>query len=366
MILCLLIALCMHLIRQKMISGQEAQLMASRWSEEGGVSQISCFFSREVSVSDEQLVSFEHRLDEVLKEASIQLETDHAGARLWTDAYSAQGTLSVSTERATLSLKAMGIGGDFFLFHPQKLLYGNFFSGSDLNTDYIVIDEEIAWQLYGGIDVSGKFVTIGGQPHMIAGVIQRPKGKAEKAAGLEDSIVYVSMNTLQKFGQYSGIGHYEIVMPNPIKGFAMQKVQENLGVDERETIYVENTGRFGIDKSLKVLSQFGYRSMNGKAIIYPYWENLARGCEDRLSLITLAMVINLLIPAVILFLWSIHAWRHKGWTLGTAVRKGSDFLYKLQSDRMVKKQERKKRQKKQERKPIRVFFEEEKEHEENE
>lgn len=364
--ICLMLSFCMHLIRDKWIGEQQAQLAAERWKEEGGVSQVSCFFSKQAEVTEFQLMGFEHTLDNVLKEASITLESENEGARLWADCYSATGNISVSSERTSLYLKAMGVGGDFFQFHPQDLEYGNYFSGRDINSDYIVIDEETAWQLYGGIDVFGKFVTIGGRPHMIAGVIKRPQGKMEKAAGLSDSIVYVSMNTLENYGQSDGINHYEIVMPNPIKGFAMQTVMENLGVDEREVIYVENTGRFNIQKSLKILLQYGYRSMNGRAIIFPYWENLARGCEDRLALVTLIYVIGLVIPALIAFFWAIHAWRHKGWTFGTVVRKGSDFIYKLQSDRMVKKQNKKSKKSKErkERAPIRVIFEEEEENEE--
>lgn len=364
-LVCLCFAGILFLIRQSLIGKQDAQMMAQRWKKEKDVTQISCFFSREAGVSDYQIIAFEHMLDNALQEASIKLENANPGARLWADAYSASGTITLSTERTALTLKAKGVGGDFFQFHPQQLQYGNYFSGSDLNSDYIVIDEETAWQLFGGIDVSGKFVTIGGQPHMIAGVIHRPQGKMEKEAGLSDSIVYVSMSTLQKYSQYYGIEHFEIVMPNPIKDFAIQKVKENLSVDENEVIYVENTGRFGIVKSLEVLLQYGYRSMNGRAILFPYWENLARGCEDILAPITLLMVILLIIPATIVFVWAIYAWRHKGWTFGTAVRKGSDLIYQFQSDRTMKKQNRKVQKKnKSENKPIRVFYEEEKENEE--
>ena len=358
-IICLLLSLVMHLIRQSWISGMEDQQMAERWNEEGGVSQISCFFSREAGITEERLIGFEHTLENALKEASIVLETENSGARLWTDAYSASGTLSVSTERATLNLKAIGIGGDFFQFHPMELLYGNYFSGNDLNTDYVVIDEETAWQLYGGIDVSGKFVTIGGRPHMIAGVIHRPQGRMEKAAGLDDSIIYVHLHTLQSFGYGAGsVENYEIVMPNPIKQFALQKVKEGLAVDEKEFICIENTGRFSTLKCLEILLQFGYRSMNGRAIIYPYWENIARGFEDRLSLVTLVYVIGLIIPAGILFFWVIGLWRHKSWTFGQLIRKGSDLIYKVQSDIVIKKERAKN---KKDRKPIRVFHEEEKE-----
>ena len=113
-------------------------MMAQRWKKEKDVTQISCFFSREAGVSDYQIIAFEHMLDNALQEASIKLENANPGARLWADAYSASGTITLSTERTALTLKAKGVGGDFFQFHPQQLQYGNYFSGSDLNSDYIV------------------------------------------------------------------------------------------------------------------------------------------------------------------------------------------------------------------------------------
>lgn len=357
----LLLALAMFFLRQSWIARLQDQQMAQRWSEEGGVSQISCFFSRQAFMTEEQVIGFEHRLDSVLKEASIEVESQNEGARLWADAYSASGSITVSTDRTTLNLKAIGIGGDFFQFHPQKLLYGNYFSGNDLNQDYIVIDEETAWQLFGGIDVSGKFVTIGGQPHMIAGVIHRDQERMEKAAGLEESIIYVHLHTLQNYGYGAdGLECYEIVMPNPIKGFAMEKVKEGLSVDEREVIYVENTGRFGIAKCLELLLQFGYRSMNGKAILYPYWENLARGYEDRLALVTAVFVFALAVPGVLVLIWAIGKWRHKKWTFGSLVKKAANQIYAFQA----KHAERKRRAKnKKDRSLRRVFYEEENENE---
>ena len=40
------------------------------------------------------------------------------GKRLFVDAYSSLGKITVNSERSTLEANAVGIGGDFFLFHP--------------------------------------------------------------------------------------------------------------------------------------------------------------------------------------------------------------------------------------------------------
>ena len=310
-VLCLasfLLAIALMLMRDGIIQKQLSQQMAVRWSEEGDVTQISAFFTRKAGVTKEQIIGFEHSLDSALQEASVKLESENPGARLWADAYSAQGTLMVSTDRAMLSLKAIGVGGDFFQFHPQNLLYGNYFNESDVNHDYVVIDEEIAWQLFGGIEVPGKIIEVNGKPHVIAGVIKRPQGKMEQRAGLADPIIYVSYETLQESGMADPINHFEIVMPNPIKGFAMDLVKKKLAVDEKESEFVENSTRYSYDHCLKLLGEFSYRSMNGKAIIYPYWENIARGKEDILAILTTFVVIFIAVPSLIIAIWLIYRW----------------------------------------------------------
>ena len=323
--------------RSSLAALQESQQMAERWSSEGGVAQISCFFSGNARMTEDRIFSFEHTLDSVLQEASIQSESENEGARLWVDAYSASGMLSVSSERASLMLNALGVGGDFFLFHPQKLLHGGYFSGNDLNQDGVIIDEETAWQLFGASDIVGKIITVGGAPHIIVGVIDRPEGKMEEGAGLDESIIYVSFETLSNYGRITDVSHYEIVMPNPIKDFAMQKVKENLYADERETEFIENTKRYSIASSLKVIGQFGYRSMNGKAIVYPYWENLARGYEDIIALITLFMLLLLVFPAVTALIWLIYWWRHKSWTVKSVWNKLADRVRILREKGYAKK-----------------------------
>ena len=388
-VLCLasfLLAIVLLFVREGIIRKQLSQQMAERWSEEGDVAQISAFFTRNAYVTKDQIIGFEHSLDSALQEASVKLESENPGARLWADAYSAQGTLRVSTDRAMLTLKAIGVGGDFFQFHPLDLEYGNYFSDNDVNKDYVVIDEEIAWQLFGGIDVPGKIIDVNGKPHMIAGVIKRPQGKMEQKAGLSESIIYVSYETLQESGSADPINHFEIVMPNPIKGFAMDKVKSNLTVDEKESEFIENSTRYSFDNSLKLFGQFAYRSMNGKAIIYPYWENLARGHEDILAILTALVVLFFAVPSLIIAIWLIYRWRHKKWTWKSvwdklmqipenmrrrkqsAKNKAEEKKTEKSKTEKIKTEKKKARKKagkaSEPRKPIHITFDEEEENEE--
>ena len=320
---------------------QLSQTAADRWSSKKNASQVSCFFSVGSGITEDAIIDFEHTVDSALVDASVVQESENPGARLWADAYSADGTVTISTDKASIMADAIGIGGDFFLFHPVKLLYGAYFSGNDLMQDYCVIDEDAAWQLFGSNDVAGMTVNIGGVPHIVTGVVERPEGRLEEAAGLDSTLVYVSYQTLNELGRSHGINHYEIVMPNPVTGFAVNYIRENLGTEEKETEIVENTTRYSLLSRLKLLTQFGVRSMNGKAIIYPYWENVARGYEDILTLLTFFGILFLAWPVGLVLVFFCIWWRHKGWTMRDVRLKVMD-----KAERWVEKRREKRGKKK--------------------
>lgn len=290
-------------------------MMAERWSEKKSAAQVSCFFSVNMQISEDRIREFEHSIDAALADASVIQESENPSARLWADAYSAGGKITISSDKSTIQADAIGIGGDFFLFHPMKMLSGSWFSGNDLMQDYCILDQDAAWQLFGSNDVAGMTVYIGGIPHIVTGVIQRQEGRLTEAAGLDSTLVYVSYKTLSELGSCNGINHYEIVMPNPVTDFAYNYVNENLGDSGNETEVVENSSRYSFLSRLKLIPQFGTRSMNGKAIIYPYWENVARGYEDILALITLFELLFLLYAVVLAVIFFVIWWRHKGWTI---------------------------------------------------
>ena len=307
--------LVLFFLTGSMGKSQLSQTAAERWGGSEAVSQVSCFFSVGAGITEDRIMDFEHSIDKALTDASVIQESENPGARLWADAYSADGQVTISPDKASITADAVGIGGDFFLFHPVPLLYGAYFSGNDVLKDYCVIDEDAAWQLFGSSDVAGMVVYIGGIPHVVTGVVERPSGRLAEAAGLDSTLVYVSCESLEENGKSNGINHYEIVMPNPVSGFAENYIRENLGADEKETEVLENTSRYSFLSRCQLLLEFGTRSMNGKAIIYPYWENIARGYEDILALLTLFELLLVIYPIGLAMVFFCIWWKHKGWTL---------------------------------------------------
>lgn len=313
--LSLILSLILWTISSGLIKDQQSQQMAQRWSQDVEVSQISCFFSVNTNITPDRIEEAEYNLRSKLQSDSIINQSLNPSARMWTDAYSAYGKITVKSERGEITADAIGIGGDFFQFHPLKLLTGSFFSGNDLMQDYCVLDEDAAWRLFGSNDIAGQFVTIGGIPHMIMGVIERESGRLAEAAGLDSSVVYVSYETLSQYGSHSGINHYEIVMPDPVPGYAQSSVKELFSIDDQEVEIINNTERFSVLNRLKLITSFGTRSMNGKAIIYPYWENMVRGLEDILMVLAIFTILFLMYPAIVIIVMVRRLWKSRTWTI---------------------------------------------------
>ena len=80
------------------------------------------------------------------------------------------GKLTDIVSASVDSVQIIGVGGDFFQFHPLNMISGNVFSENDISKDRVVLDENTAWTLFGAYDIAGKTVTIEGRQFVIAGV----------------------------------------------------------------------------------------------------------------------------------------------------------------------------------------------------
>ena len=311
---CMILVACI----ERTLTGQlTSQQLASRWSKEEEFAQISCYFSKDAGMTKDQIAPLERQIQEALKEAAS--EDSDAGGRTWADAYSTEGQLTITSDRTSATVRAFGVAGDFFLFHPMKLLSGNYFGLDDVNEDGVILDENVAWQLFGSYNVAGMTVEIGNNAYPIRGVVRSDSGLFSKAAEEEASTIYVSYAILeQQMGGEIGIDSYELLVANPVHEFGVSSLKNALGIEESKYELVENSARFDLKHRLLLLKNFGIRSMNTKGIIYPYWENRARGYED-ISALLLAIEILLLLYPLFYLLRRLHwLWKHK--------EKGKAFL----------------------------------------
>ena len=504
------------------------QNAAVRWSKNHDVAQISIFFTEDQKITEDSVKELAWKLTQALTEQAISKDEKKSSGRELVMAYSAEGQITLNREGKTLTVNAVGVGGDFFLFHPLTLLSGQYLNTSLDMKDGIVLDEDTAWQLFGSSNIVGQTVEIGGLPFYIRGVVKKPTGRLEKAAGLSQSLVFVDYAMLQKYGSFGGGGfvpkddstnvapagdtggngqvahlqgilsplrqesgidkwvgalgaqgvlriphsHFvvahrespflvsavttgtanatgtgseagsatgatttdtasgtgatdtggslstgtsesgqestgsttggstsasgttndagsagagtsggsggssnpsvhvspgqgggsdsgsgggstpeaepvgginciEILMPNPVDGFAKGLVLAQAGYDPADAKIVDNTVRFRNTALMKVIGEYGTRSMQLISIHYPYWENIARGLEEELAFIFILECLLLAYPALVLCAFVVSLYRNKTWTTAQLVKKVQDKIYDIQARRAEKKKKNK-------------------------
>lgn len=295
-----------------------------RGESEMRFAQVACYLPVGQGKQETDIFAFRQKLEAAMVEQS--LEAPENGS-LYVDAYCGSAEVSVSAEHGSGTVTALGVGGDFFYFHPLDLRGGTYISGDDLMDDLVVLDEEMAWRLFGSTDLAGMDLTINGQPFVVAGVIARESDFATKKAYTADGGIFMSYTALNDLlaGESGGasqdqeeqpapqaapalgIDCYEIVLPDPISSYAMNVVKENFPVGEGDI--VENSARYSFSHLWSVVRSFGERSMRTNGVIYPYWENALRLTEDYAALLLLLAILLALCPLTVILVTAVKVIR---------------------------------------------------------
>ena len=302
-----------------------SQLEAERWRGGSDIEyvQVSCFIPVDETVTLSQIGAFREAMATKLHEAALDVDTDDA---LTADAWSCSAKVSVSSALGKGDVYATAVGGEFFSFHPITLISGSYITADDLMQDRALLDEETAWLLFGGTDIQGMTFKINGVPFVVAGVIEREQDFATKRAYTDGMGIFISYDAWVTLNSSSGadsaaagdgtaaaaasaasastgIQCYDVVLPNPVKNFAVGVVQEKFPIGRGEII--NNTERFKTENLWKLIKGFGTRSMQTRGVIYPYWENAARGVEDRAALLLLIGAAALVLPCVTALVYAV-------------------------------------------------------------
>jgi hypothetical protein len=193
----------------------------------------------------------------------------------------------------------------------MKLLSGSYIYEDDFSRDRVVLNEALAWALFGATDVAGMSVTIGDVPYFIAGVVQSEDDPASVKAGADEPCIFVHIEEFHDYGD-SVISSYELVMPNPIKNYARNFAMDKL---QGDGVVVENSGRYSLSNIFEIIMNFGDRSMGESGILFPYWENAARYTEDMAALRVVLAAVAALVPlgfAVLLAVATYKALKAEG------------------------------------------------------
>lgn len=137
-------------------------------------------------------------------------------------------------------------------------------------------------------------------------------------------------NSNTAFKDTGMITNYEIVMPNPVEGYAAATVEKALGEDSG-AIVVDNTNRYGERNLLKDLQEFALLGMRTQGVRYPYWENAAMGWETIFMVLFLLEAVLILLTVLLLVWMVIHWYRNKTWTVAGSIRNLQESVYEQQS-----------------------------------
>ncbi len=250
--------------------------------------QVSAYFPTGSEIEQTSIYSFDQALESEYLNISME---DQGDGELYTQCYSAVSTVTVESEKASATVTAVGVGGDFFFFHPLTLRSGNYFDSGDLMNDYVLLDEDLAWRLFGGTDLVGLTVRIGDQPYVVAGVVSREDDFASKKAYNQGTGLYMSYDKLLALNEVK-ISAFEVVAANPIDGFVRSVVEKNF----KDAAIIENSNRFSYFSIFKIIGSFAERSMNTTGAVLPYWENAARYVENIMAILLLFAVILAVFP----------------------------------------------------------------------
>lgn len=274
--------------------------MAKEWDKDGGYTQMSVYLPvgaiTDTSVYDGTM----YQMQNALKNENI--EAKNSKSRILVGAYSGYGNITLKTQSAAVSTDVIGVGGDFFYFHPLNMIDGECFDSDYLMQDYVVLDKNTAWKLFGAINVSGMMVEIGGIPFLVAGVYEPTDVPLAKEAGMDGGTVFMFYSAMEQYGSSSGIQWLDFMIPNPVKGYGEKILTENSMADLQKGVVIEESSRFNVLSLYGLLPDYAQRSMSKTGIIYPYWENMARGYENILVAFLLVETVCLLCGVVLLLI----------------------------------------------------------------
>lgn len=307
----LLLACAASVVGLRVVSTTLDTSAAQRFRGESEIrfAQLACFLPVGQGKAVEDILSFRQGLDAVFIEQA--LEAPESGS-LYVDAYSGSCAVSLATDHGSAAVTAIGVGGDFFHFHPLQLRSGSYISGRDMMDDLVLLDEELAWRLFGGTELTGLTLRINGLPFVVSGVVRLEDDFASRQARTQKGGIFMSWSALKRLNEDLTVDCYEIVMPDPITGYARSVVEERFPVGEGEV--VENSSRYTPAHLLEVAGSFGERSMRVNGVIYPYWENALRLTEDYAALLLVLAVLFALCPVISAAVLTVRYVR-RGWCL---------------------------------------------------
>jgi hypothetical protein len=227
--------------------------------------------------------------------------------RQWIDAYSyfdkvSVGKLTTLSSISPVEATSVVTGGDFFRFHDFELKDGYYYTDTDLHPDRVVIDEKLSFKLYGSFNAEGMPLLIGSNIYYVAGVVSVPDTKAKEMQLGDSPMIFLPENIGEKVHGKRSYDAYEIMMEENVDSYALTTLDKAL---EGKTL-VDVTSRYSLKSTVNLILNFTTRSYKTDKVVYPYFENHERGCEDTLAILFSCTLITGIIFALNLAVFIIE------------------------------------------------------------
>ncbi|MCM1525514.1 MAG: ABC transporter permease [Ruminococcus sp.] len=261
-------------------------------------SQISLYLDDKNGLDDMDIYGLRKKVEEKLEDSSVLNAEDNPKGRLWIDCGSGDSSLSLISETGRCDVTVTGTFGDYFIFHPEKLIYGSYYTSDDVNSDRIIIDKECSWQLFGAVNTVGMPVTVDGKVCYVAAVTDVYTDEYDKYAYGSKPRAYIPYETLKWFNSGAKMTAYEVCIPNIVKDYAYTVVEEINPADEKSSAVVDQSGRFGLLTLAKGRKDIRKSVMSQSSMNYPWFENRVRGGEINARFLAAPGLFLLIIPAL--------------------------------------------------------------------
>lgn len=311
---CIVLFITAQVLSHHISQPYRQRLLSERWSENEQYTELTLFFSELTTWSAEEVRSFRQDITEdYLQNAGFSGQEEEAIS--YVDACSFDTALTVKTEKAETETIITVTEGAYFQFQPMELLHGSYFWGQEDYTDLVVLDELLAWKLFGSSNVSGMTVTVDHQIFTVSGVVKEEGLYADVDFYGKKPRMYMQYSAYQKLiraqkqsaamalekdrsstGTEKGFTVYQLLLPEPVKNYGDAWVQDLLSGSDKIVDIQKQEDRFSAGNLFGILGRYAKRTLTQPGLSYPYWENAVRMAEDYAAMLWVLSILFLVFP----------------------------------------------------------------------
>lgn len=229
---------------------------------------------------------------------------------VWKDCYSAvasypaKGFLEKRQTGAVENCEIYGVSDGYAVVHPFCYESGGFLPDKDGDRYTIVLNTQLAWNLFHSYQVLGAFVELNGASYQVVGVVNDGKGELAETVGATKPRAYIQFSqlaalangpvTAQTSDDIDNLVHdtdlavtcYEVLLMDPINNIAyndlVKAMSDTIGYTEDSSPLqvFSNTSRFNVISLWKKYFPLKNSYSGGDSFQIPYYERSARLAEQ--------------------------------------------------------------------------------------